>query len=83
MKCRVPAVRLIFCLLDSSKGMDKDFLIVLGGWHDGMHCSTQEGELGSVLEDRTRIFPCHLETAESNFAVAKTECCQVVPDAWN
>ena len=52
MKCRGPAVRLIFCLPDSSKGMDEDFLIVSGGWHDGMHCLTQEGELGSVLEDR-------------------------------
>ena len=40
MKCRIPAVRLIFCLLDSSKGMDEDFLIVLGDWHVGMHCPT-------------------------------------------
>ena len=36
-----------------------------------------------IVTTTTRIFPCHLETAESNFAVAKTECCQVVPDAWN
>ena len=28
MKCRVPTVRLISCLPDSSKGMDKDFLLV-------------------------------------------------------
>ena len=52
MKCRVPTIRLISCLPDSSKGMDDDFLIILGGWHDGMHCPTQEGEPGSVLEDR-------------------------------
>ena len=51
MKCRVPTIRLISCLPDSSKGMDEDFLIILGGWHDGMHCPTQEGEPGSVLED--------------------------------
>jgi len=30
IKCRVPAVRLISCLPDSSKGMDEDFLIVSG-----------------------------------------------------
>ena len=52
MKCRIPTIRLISCLPDSSKGMDEDFLIILGGWHDGMHCPTQEGEPGSVLEDR-------------------------------
>ena len=52
MKCKVLAVRLIFYLPDSNKGMDEDFLIVSGGWHDRMHCPTQEGELGSVLEDR-------------------------------
>ena len=34
MKCRVPAVRLVSYLPDSSKGMDGDFLLVLGGWHD-------------------------------------------------
>ena len=51
MKCRVPAVRLISCLLDSSKDMDEDFLLVLGGWHNGMHCPTQERELGSAPED--------------------------------
>ena len=28
MKCRVPTVRLMSCLPDSSKGMDKDFLLV-------------------------------------------------------
>ena len=40
MKCRVPAVRLISCLPNSSKGMDEDFLLVSGGWHDGIHCPT-------------------------------------------
>ena len=28
MKCRVPTVKLMSCLPDSSKGMDKDFLLV-------------------------------------------------------
>ena len=29
-KCRVPFVRLISCILESNKGMDEDWLIVLG-----------------------------------------------------
>ena len=53
MKCRDPAVRLIPCLPDSSKGMDEDFLLVLGGWHDLIHCPTQEGEPSKVPEDRS------------------------------
>ena len=36
-------VRLISCLLESNKGMDKDYLIVPGEWHDGLHCPTREG----------------------------------------
>ena len=40
MKCRVLIVKLISCLIDLSKGMDEDFLLVSGGWHDGIHCST-------------------------------------------
>ena len=43
LKTRVPAVRLISCLLEMNKGMDKDFLIVLGEWHDGLHCPTTDG----------------------------------------
>ena len=38
LKTRVPEVRLISYLLDTNKGMDKDFLIVSGEWHDGLHC---------------------------------------------
>ena len=48
IKCRVPSVRLISCMPESNKGMDEDFLIVLGDWHDGLHCPIQEGELGRV-----------------------------------
>jgi len=51
MKCRVPAGRLISCLPNLSKGMDEDFLLVSGGWHDGIHCPTQEGEPSRVPED--------------------------------
>ena len=53
IKCRVLTVRLISYLPDSSKGMDEDFLIISGDWHDGMHCPNQEGEPGRVLEDRS------------------------------
>ena len=28
--------------------MDKDFLIILGDWHDGLHYPTQNGELGRL-----------------------------------
>ena len=55
IKCRVLSVRLIFFLLDSSKGIDENLLIVSGDWHDRLHCPTQEGELGKVPEDHRRI----------------------------
>ena len=37
---RVPVVRLISCLPETNKGMDKDYLIISSGWHDGLHCPT-------------------------------------------
>ena len=37
------AIRLISYILDSNNGMDEDFLIVLGEWHDDLHCPTQDG----------------------------------------
>ena len=43
IKCRIPSVRLISCMLELNKGMDKDFLIVSGDWHDGLHGPTQKG----------------------------------------
>ena len=49
LKSRYPEVRLIQCLPDSNKGLKKDFLIVLGEWHDGLPCPTREGKLGGVL----------------------------------
>ena len=50
-RCRVLAIRLISCILNSNKGMDEDFLIVSGEWHDGLHCFTQDKELGGVPKD--------------------------------
>ena len=42
-------VRLIQCLLESSKWLNKDFLIRSGGWHDGLPCPTEEGAPGRVF----------------------------------
>ena len=49
LKSRYPKVRLIQCLLDSNKGLNKDFLIVSGKWHDGLLCPTREGKPSGVL----------------------------------
>ena len=49
LKSRYPEVRLIKCLLDSNKGLKKDFLILLGEWHDGLPFQTREGKSGGVL----------------------------------
>ena len=48
LKTRVPSVRLISCHLETNKGMDEDFLIISGEWHDWLHCSTKDGTLGGV-----------------------------------
>ena len=55
LKTRVLIVRLILCHPKSNKGMDKDYLIVSGEWHDGLHYPTQEGTLGGVLRFRFMI----------------------------
>ena len=49
LKTRVPAVRLILCLPESNKDMNKDYLIISGEWHDGLHCPTIEGTPGGML----------------------------------
>ena len=50
MKVRDERVRLIQCLPESSKGLNKDFLIVSGAWHDGLPYSTKEGTLGGAFK---------------------------------
>ena len=50
MKTRQLEVRLIQCLPESSKGLNKDFLIESGEWHDGIPCPTKEGQPGGALE---------------------------------
>ena len=49
LKTRYLEVRLISCLLESNKGMNKDFLIESGEWHDDLPCPTREGKPGGVL----------------------------------
>ena len=48
-KSRYPEVRLIQCHPESNKGLNKDFLIVSGEWHDGLPCPTRAGQPGGVL----------------------------------
>ena len=48
LKTRVPAVRLISCLPETNKGMDEDFIIVSGEWHDGFHCPITDGTPGGM-----------------------------------
>ena len=49
LKTRYLEVRLILFLLESNKGMNKDFFIVLGEWHNGLSCPTREGKPSGVL----------------------------------
>ena len=49
MKVRDDKVWLIQCLPESSKGLNKDFLIVSGAWHDGLPCPIEKGASGGVL----------------------------------
>ena len=52
MKTRDDKVRLIQCLLETNKGLNKDFLIVSREWHDDLHCPTEKGEPGGVSRVR-------------------------------
>ena len=49
MKARDERVHLIQCFPESNKGLNKDFLIVSGVWHDGLPCLVKEGEPGRVF----------------------------------
>ena len=50
MKARDDKVRLIQCLPESSKWLNKDFLIVSRAWHNGLPCPTKKGTLGGAFE---------------------------------
>ena len=49
LRTRVPTVRLISCLPETNKGLDDDFLIISGDWHDGYHCPIRDGTLGRAI----------------------------------
>ena len=51
IKRRVPAIRLISCMPKSNKGMDEDFLIISGDWHDGLQYPTEDEEPSRVPID--------------------------------
>ena len=48
LKSRSDVARLISCLPKSNKGMEDDYLIALGLWHDGLPCPNQLGEPGRI-----------------------------------
>ena len=60
LKSRYLEVRLIQCLPDSNKGLNKDFLIVSGEWHDGLPCPTREGKPGRALGLGLQFLSCSL-----------------------
>ena len=49
LKTRYPEVRLISCLPDSNKGMNKDYLIVSREWHDGLIARQEKGHQVGLL----------------------------------
>ena len=55
LKTRVLEVKLILYLPDTNKGMDQDFLIVSGDWHDGLQCPTRDGTSGGAFRFRLTV----------------------------
>ena len=53
LKSRSDEVRLISCLPKSNKGMKEDFLIVSGGWHDGLPCPVKAEHQVGFLRTRS------------------------------
>ena len=49
LKSRYLEVSLIQCLPTSNKDLKEDFLILFGGWHDGLPCPTKKGKPGRGL----------------------------------
>ena len=49
MKARDERVCLIQCLPESNKGLNKDFFIVSGVWHDDLPYPVKEGTPGGVF----------------------------------
>ena len=68
IKTRVLEVRLISCLPKSNKGVNKDYLIISGEWHDGLHCPTRERTLGGVFRPRFIILTIPFFLTNISFA---------------
>ena len=49
LKTRHSKVKLISCLPESNKSMNKDFLIISREWHNGLPCPTRDGKSGKNL----------------------------------
>ena len=73
LKSRHPEVRLIQCLPKSNKGLKNDFLIVSGEWHDGLPCSTKEGQPGGAL-GLGRLFQLTRFLSFAPFLILTTLC---------
>ena len=48
LKSRFEVVRLISCLPKSNKGLEDDYLVISGEWHDGLHCPVRAGTPSGV-----------------------------------
>ena len=57
-KLRYPEIRLIQCLPISNKGLNENFLIFSGEWHDGLPCPTKEGTPGGGSTVNLYILVC-------------------------
>ena len=55
-KTRALSVRMISYLPESNKDIDKDFLIVVGEWHDNLHCPTRDGEPDGMFIGPSKLF---------------------------
>ena len=65
LKTRFPEFRLISCLPKTNKGMDQDFMIISGEWHDGLHCPTQEEKPGGVFRLKFPVLTMHSVNSQS------------------
>ena len=60
LKSRYLEVRLIQCLPDSNKGLNKDFLIISMDWHEGLPCPMKEGKPSGTLSSDSQFQSCFI-----------------------
>ena len=78
LKTRVLEVKLISCLPKSNKGMNKDFLIVSGEWHDGLHCLTRDGTPSGVFRSRFAVLIKPLYPPTSSMLISSIYACNLI-----